>query len=156
MRVLRLALVFLLVAGGAAASETSAVTQPATLLHVSINRPATDVYAYASDPRNLPQWAAGLSRSPLRQMGGDWIADSPMGTVKIRFTPRNVFGVVDHDVTLPDGVTVTNPLRIQPNGNGAEVIFTLYRRADVTEADFKEEVARVRRDLEKLKSILER
>jgi hypothetical protein len=153
---LRHVLVFLFVAGGAAASKVSAMTQPATLIHLSINRPAADVYAYASDPKKMSEWAAGLSRSALRQEGGYWIADSPMGTVKIKFAPRNALGVVDHDVTLPDGVTVTNPLRIQPNGDGAEVIFTLYRRPNVSDADFHEDAARVRRDLETMKSILEK
>jgi hypothetical protein len=150
------ALVFISAVGGAVASKISAMTQSATLIHLSISRPAADVYAYAADPRNLSQWAAGLSRSSLRQEGGYWIAESPMGTVKIRFAPRNAFGVVDHDVTLPDGVTVTNPLRIQPNGDGAEVIFTLYRRPNVSDGDFQEDISSVRRDLEKLKSILEK
>jgi len=155
MRPFRLAGVFLCIAG-AAVPETTIMTQPATLIHVSINRPATEVYAFAAEPGNLAQWASGLSRSPVRPEGGYWIADSPMGPVKIRFAPRNPFGVVDHDVTLPDGTTVTNPLRIQPNGADAEVIFTLYRRPGVADADFQADADRVRHDLEKLKSILEK
>lgn len=30
-------------------------------ISVSINRPAKEVYYYASNPENLPEWAAGLS-----------------------------------------------------------------------------------------------
>lgn len=127
-----------------------------TLLHVSIDRPADEVYAFVVDPRNLTQWAKGLSRSTLHQEGEQWVADSPMGIVKIRFVPPNRFGVLDHDVTLPDGTVVTNPLRVQPNGDGAEVIFTLYRRAGVSDADYAEDAARIRTDLAKLKELLER
>jgi hypothetical protein len=144
------------VAGGTASEIFAAMTYPATLVHISIGRPAADVYAYIANARNLTQWASGLSRSSLRQEGGYWIADSPMGTVKIKFTPLNGLGVVDHDVTTPDGTTFANPMRVQPNGGGAEVIFTLYRRPGVSDADFEKDAATIRRDLEKLKSILEK
>ncbi len=132
------------------------MTQPATLIHISINRSAEDVYVYMADPMTWSLWAAGLSRSPLHREGEFWVAESPMGRVKIAFPPRNEFGVLDHDVTLPDGTVVTNPLRVQANGNGAEVIFTLYRREGVSDAELAEDAARVRADLQKLKEILER
>ena len=128
--------------------------QPVMLIHLSIARPWAEVYAYVSDPRNLPQWAAGLSRTAIRQDGERWVADSPMGEVGIRFVPPNAFGVVDHDVTLPDGTTVTNPLRVQANGDGAEVIFTLHLRPGVSQADFTADAVRIRTDLAKLKRIL--
>ena len=38
---------------------------------------------------------------------------------------------------------------------GAEEIFTLYRRPGVPNADFQKDAAQIRRDLEKLKSLLE-
>src|SRR5688572_32617971 len=34
---------------------------------VSIARRPGEVYEFASDPRNLPAWAAGLARSEVRQ-----------------------------------------------------------------------------------------
>jgi uncharacterized protein YndB with AHSA1/START domain len=52
---------------------------------VTIARPPAEVYAFASDPRNLPRWAAGLARSEVRQDGADWIADAPFGRVRVRF-----------------------------------------------------------------------
>jgi hypothetical protein len=156
MRMLCHALVLIFMASGGAASDTSAMTLPATLVHISIGRTAADVYAYVSDPRNLTQWASGLSQSSLRHEGESWIADSPMGTVKIKFAPRNAFGVVDHDVTTPDGATFANPMRVQPNGDGAEIIFTLYRQPNVSDADFQKDEATIRQDLEKVKEILER
>jgi uncharacterized membrane protein len=50
---------------------------PSDSHHVSerIARPAHDVYEYASNPANLPQWAAGLGNS-IKNVDGQWFADS--------------------------------------------------------------------------------
>jgi hypothetical protein len=124
-------------------------------ISVSINRPAAEVYAFASDPRNLPRWAAGLSGS-IRNVVGDWIAESPMGSIKIKFADQNEFGVLDHEVTLPSGEKVYTPLRVFPNSEGSEVVFTLYRRAGVKDDEFDADADMVQKDLNKLKAILEK
>ena len=64
------------------------MTLPARHLRVSIRRPAQQVYEFAADPENLPRWAAGLSGS-IREDGDAWIAQSPMGNVRVRFTEKN-------------------------------------------------------------------
>jgi len=87
-------------------------------ISVYIARPPAEVYEFASDPRNLPRWAAGLARSEVRRDGDEWIADTPVGKVRVRFAPRNSFGVMDHDVTLESGITIHNPMRVVPNGEG--------------------------------------
>ena len=78
-----------------------------------IERPAATVYAFAADPAHLPLWAAGLSGS-IEQVDGEWLAQSPMGLVTVRFAPRNDDGVLDHTVVLPDGEAVHNRLRVRP------------------------------------------
>ena len=123
-------------------------------ISVSINRPADDVYEFASNPANLPQWAAGLSGS-IENVKGDWIAVSPMGRVKVEFAEKNKFGILDHDVTLPSGEKIYNPMRVFPNDDGSEVIFTLYQRSDLSDQMFAEDAEAVAKDLEKLKSLLE-
>jgi hypothetical protein len=60
-------------------------------ISVSINRSAAQVYEFASNPENLPQWAAGLS-GWIKKINEDWIAESPMGGVKIKFAEKNKFG----------------------------------------------------------------
>ena len=60
------------------------------------------VYEFASNPENLPKWAAGLSGS-IRKVNEEWIAESPMGRVKVKFAEKNKFRVWDHDVSLPSG-----------------------------------------------------
>lgn len=130
------------------------MTLPCKHISVSINRAPQDVYAFASDPQNLPQWAAGLS-SGIQKLGNDWITDSPMGRVGLKFAERNEYGVLDHIVTMPSGETVYNPMRIIANGDGSEVIFTLYRRSDMTDETFKDDSDMVQADLNRLKRILE-
>jgi hypothetical protein len=110
---------------------------------------------FASNPENLPKWAAGLSGS-ITKVDEDWIAESPMGTVKVKFAEKNKFGVLDHDVTLPSGVKVCNPMRVFSNNDGSELVFTLYRRPEVSDQEFAEDAKAVEKDLAKLKTLLEK
>ncbi|KXO87717.1 polyketide cyclase [Tsukamurella pulmonis] len=119
---------------------------------VVIPRPAAEVYEYARDPANLVQWAAGLATG-LRVDGEDLITDSPMGQVRVRFAPDNDFGVLDHDVTLPDGTVVNNPLRVLVHPEGAEILFTV-RRLGASDTDFDRDCATVLADLERLRGLL--
>jgi hypothetical protein len=125
--------------------------------HVSvfIARRPTEVYAFASDPRNLPRWASGLARSEVRRDGDGWIADAPFGRIKVRFAAPNPFGVMDHDVELESGVIVHNPMRVVPHGEGSEFVFTLMRRPGMSDTELAQDKAAVERDLETLKALLE-
>lgn len=123
-------------------------------LSIHIDRPAYQVYAYASEPSHLPAWAAGLGAS-IEETDGQWIADSPMGRVVVDFAPRNDFGVLDHHVTLPSGETVYNPVRVIADGPGCEVVFTLRRRPGVSAEEFRRDEAAVSADLATLKRIAE-
>jgi len=124
--------------------------------HVStvIRRPASEVYAYAADPDHLPDWAAGLAEGELTREGDTLLVDSPMGRVSVRFVPPNEYGVLDHDVTLPSGTVVTNPVRVLAHPDGAEVLFTV-RQIELTDAELEGDVAKVAEDLARLKAILE-
>ena len=125
--------------------------------HIStyIHRTPDAVYAFAANPENLPVWAAGLTRSEIRKSGDAWIAEAPFGTVKIRFVNANTFGVMDHDVELESGVIVHNPMRVVPNGEGSEFIFTLLRQPGMADDQFLEDAEAVTKDLRTLKEILE-
>jgi hypothetical protein len=123
---------------------------------VSILRTPADVYAFAADPRNLPRWAKGLSGSSIREAGGEWLAESPMGTVRIRFVPRNDLGVLDHDVVISSsGESFHNPMRVLANGEGSEVVFTLYRRPGMTDEALAADRRAIEADLATLKRLLE-
>jgi hypothetical protein len=122
---------------------------------VSIERSAAEVYEFASNPENLPKWAGGLSGS-IKKVDDEWIAESPIGTVKVKFVERNRFGVLDHEVTVASGIKFYNPMRIFPNNDGSEVTFTLYRSRDMSAHEFADDAESVQRDLNKLKTLLEK
>ncbi|BES70546.1 polyketide cyclase [Marinobacter nanhaiticus D15-8W] len=125
-------------------------------ISISIARRPEDVYTFASNPANLPQWAAGLASSQLTQGPDGWVAEAPFGRVKIRFADRNNFGVMDHDVELASGVLVHNPMRVVPNGEGSEFLFTLIRQPDMTDEQFAEDRLAIETDLRTLKTLLEK
>ena len=131
------------------------MTLPARYISISIARPPREVYDFASNPENLPLWAAGLSGS-ISNVDGAWIAESGLGRVRVEFAPSNEFGVLDHTVTLASGESFYNPMRTFANGEGSEVVFTLFRRPGVDDEEFEADAAAVARDLATLKGILER
>ncbi|RKT35728.1 polyketide cyclase/dehydrase/lipid transport protein [Microbacterium sp. AG1240] len=107
------------------------------------------VYEFARDVGNLPRWAAGLARTEVVRDGDALLVESPMGRVKVRFVERNTLGVLDHDVTLPSGTVVTNPVRVLAHPEGAEVVFTV-RQIELDDEEFARDVATVAADLERL------
>jgi hypothetical protein len=133
------------------------MTSPRAARHigVSIERPASEVYAFVVNPENLPRWAEGLSGS-IENVDGEWIAESPMGKVTVRFAETNELGVLDHDVTLESGVGFHNPMRVVPNGDGSELVFTLFRQPEMSDEAFAADAAAIERDLAALKRLLER
>jgi len=77
------------------------------------------------------------------------------GTLGLRFVADNDLGVLDHDVTLPDGAVVRNPFRVLPNDRGSEAVFTVFRRDGMDAAAFEADAVAVRADLERLRTVLE-
>ncbi|NTU50025.1 MAG: SRPBCC family protein [Desulfobulbaceae bacterium] len=124
-------------------------------LSIYINRPPAEVYEFARDPRNLPLWASGLARSEVKKDGDEWIIEAPFGKARVKFAERNAFGVMDHDVKLESGVSVHNPMRVVPNGEGSEFLFTLIRQPGMSDEQFTKDKESVEKDLKTLKKLLE-
>lgn len=78
-----------------------------------------------------------------------------MSRVGFAFVPRNDYGVLDHDVTLPSGGIVHNPMRVIADGTRCEVVFTLRRRPEMSDEDFARDADAVSADLAALKRVLE-
>ncbi|MEO7385822.1 MAG: SRPBCC family protein [Gammaproteobacteria bacterium] len=123
-------------------------------LSITIDCPQAKAYTWLSVPENFPHWAAGLATS-LRQEGGQWIAKSPLGAMKIKFSPSNELGVLDHWVYPEAGGEIYVPLRVVPNGNGSELMLTLFRQPDMTDERFAADAALVLKDLKFARKILE-
>ncbi|MFI8565578.1 SRPBCC family protein [Rhodococcus sp. NPDC078407] len=124
--------------------------------HVSqvIRRTRDEVYAFVANPANLPRWAAGLAKSPVSIDGDRLLVESPMGQVTVRFVPHNDLGVLDHDVTLPSGTIVNNPVRVLGHPQGAEILFTV-RQIELSDEEFERDLDMVAADLKRLAEVLE-
>ncbi len=125
--------------------------------HIScvVSASPDSVYEVASNLDNLPRWAAGLASTEVVREGDVLLVDSPMGKVIVRFVPQNEYGVIDHDVTLPSGTTVRNPVRILSHPMGSEIVFTI-RQIELTDDEFDRDTSLVEQDLERLKQLMEK
>ena len=112
------------------------------------------VYDFMSVPENFPKWASGLGKS-LTISDGEWTVETPQGPMKVRFTVRNSFGVLDHYIIPESGLEIYIPMRVISNGTGSELIFTLFRLSDMSDEKFAEDIEWVKRDLNALKDLLE-
>jgi hypothetical protein len=139
----------------AIAADTQTVTVESRTITVRIDRPFDKVYEFLVDPANWNQWAFGLGKNVRRSQDG-WIADSDGGVARAQFTTRNSFGVVDHTVIRPSGQRVYIPMRLIANGSGCELLFTLFREPNMSDAQFASDGGSVERDLNGLKKLLEK
>jgi len=121
---------------------------------LGVDRDAEGVYAFASRPENLPLWAAGLGQG-VSPAGDDWEVKTDQGSVGLRFTKQNDYGVMDHTVVLPNGAEVFVPFRVVPNGTGSEVTLTLFRQPEMDDAVFDRDAGLMLADLQSLKTLLE-
>lgn len=139
-------------------AQTDREAKPETVesrtITVRIHRPFSTVFEFLADPANWNQWAFGLGKN-IRQSKDGWIADSDGGIARIRFTPRNDFGVVDHTVIRVSGQRVYVPMRLIVNGSGCELLFTLFREPTMSDTQFDSDAGFVQHDLDRLKRLME-
>lgn len=128
-------------------------TRPARTVSISVGRDPGAAYAYLRDPRHLPQWAPGFARS-VHLDGDQWVVETTGRAVGIAFVAENTLGVVDHRVT-GDGIDDLNPMRVIANGDGCEVLLTLFQPAGTSDTQFRNDVRLVQSDLRTLKRVLE-
>ena len=127
---------------------------PTKSLSVSIGLDAKRAYDFLSLPENFPKWASGLAGS-LKKVGGEWQAQTPEGPMKLRFSEHNAFGVLDHWVYPNLGVEIHIPLRVIHNGEGCELVLTLFRLPGMSDEKFAADAEWVMRDLGAAKKLLE-
>ncbi|AKR56982.1 hypothetical protein XM25_14505 [Devosia sp. H5989] len=125
---------------------------------VSIDRPVADVYAYLSEPANMPSWTPALGPTFKPVGAREWTAAAPLdprGPLTIRFCPRNEFGVLDYEVSRPGEEPLLVPLRVFANQSGCDLQFTYFQRPGVSDQQLESEVEWVHTDLLTLKALLE-
>lgn len=124
-------------------------------INLSIARPPTEVYEFLLEPRNYPRWAASLGGRFEHVGGRDWRAETPHGEVIIRFAERNTLGVLDHGVFREGEEPRMRMMRVVPNGDGCELIYTIFNREGASAEAFGSEVEWMATELEVLKTYLE-
>jgi hypothetical protein len=130
------------------------LTMQAATISVTIERPADQVYEFVRDATTFSRYTTLFKA--VRPAGPDnWIADTDQGEMALRFAPQNSFRVLDHHVRLRPDLEVLNHMRVLPNADGAEVLFTVFQRPGMTDSEFEEDRKAVETDLYKLKSVLE-
>lgn len=123
---------------------------------IAIRRSPADVYAYARDIENFPQWSDFIRA--VRRESDDWIFTTAQGDEsRVHFSARNEWGILDHTVRPKEGAPVFVPLRVVANGaEHSEVLFTVFRGPTMSDADFEADIAMVVKDLAGLKRELEK
>lgn len=127
---------------------------PSHTLSISIARKPDEVARYVADPRNLPQWAGAFCTS-VRPDGAGWRIQTEEGEFGLRFHASIEHGILDHVVEIAEDVQVYVPMRVVPNGEGCEVLFTLFRMPAMTDERWQTDLSMVKTDLERLRGVME-
>jgi hypothetical protein len=128
-------------------------------VRVTIDAALETVAADLSDPMTHPEWGTEFFSTPATRVADNEITVTVprMGgevTMKVVADPNA--GIVDlylAPVGAPFGPPI--PVRVVPNADGADVLFTLARFPGLTDEQWAEGVASMQRELGNLKSRLE-
>jgi hypothetical protein len=122
---------------------------------VTIDAPLTQVAADLADPATHPQWATEFYAGPVRPAeGGDFTAPVPImgGEVRHRIDADIERGILDLYFAPPGrpyGPPI--PVRLVPNGDGVDVLWTLARFPGVSDQAWQQGLASMARELQALK-----
>ena len=125
---------------------------------VTIDRPFSTVYDFLADPRNLVRWVdvLGAAHHPVAPM--EWMFDRPAfhsEPIRVRFTPRNAFGVLDIHAYSGEALIHWAPVRAIDLGDATAVTFGLVHGAEWPASHSASERDWIEADLLTLKTLLE-
>jgi Polyketide cyclase / dehydrase and lipid transport len=119
---------------------------------ITIQAPPGEVHAFLAEPDNLTRWAPGFAQA-VRADGDELVVTSNGGDVRMAMSTSPTYGTVDM-VTAADrrlGVFV----RILPNGEGSECVFSLAFPDDTPDEAVTGQMAVVAAELSTIKSLTE-
>ncbi|MEM2140347.1 SRPBCC family protein [Nitrososphaera sp.] len=124
--------------------------------NVSISAPFERVFSYIADPANLPRWTNAFAKADETSA----VMVTPNGELKIGLKTKasKEHGTVDWYMTMPDGSIGAAFSRATPNGSGTVYTFVLMAPpvpVEQIEGTLKQQKEILRKELEKLKGILE-
>jgi hypothetical protein len=134
-------------------------TLETSTLSVTIDAPFEQVVGDLADPATHPEWATQFFAGPAeRRPDGTYTVDVPSmgGTARMSVDVDADRGVVDLYLApgdAPFGPAL--PIRVVPNGDGVDVLFTLARFPGMTDEQWQGGLVGMRHELENLKARLE-
>lgn len=124
-------------------------------LSITIARPPAEVVSFLLNPANLSLWMSVGRLSMTPRENGEWLIELPQGPRIVSFEAPNKYGVVDHAFYKEGEAREMTPTRVFPNGEGAELTYTMLQKDGVSDEEFASTVHWVEADLLALKSWLE-
>ncbi len=122
---------------------------------VTIDAPLAQVATDLADPTTHPAWATEFYAGPVRPAeGGEFVAPVPMmgGEVRHKIDADIARGILDLYFAAPGapyGPPI--PVRLVPNGDGTDVLWTLARFPGVSDQAWQQGLAAMARELQALK-----
>lgn len=125
-------------------------------ISLSIDCSYEATYRFLADPRSYGEWAA-VEKLTYRPLGdGDWEGVANIGGMRhFRFTRVNEFGVLDHAMFVPGEEPLWMPMRVMPNEEGTDLVFTFYQRPGMSDEEFASTIEWITTDFLALKALLE-
>jgi hypothetical protein len=111
---------------------------------VSIATTPAAVHGYLADARNLPEWAPSFAAA-VRPCGGDWVVTQGDAEIDVTILADRDRGTVDIVAAADHARGVF--LRVLPNGQGSELLFTLLLAPDTPEHQIDAQMATVDNEL---------
>lgn len=135
-------------------------TMTTTTVSMTIDAPPHQVSEDLADAGSHPEWATEFFSGEADYQGdGTWRMTVPRmgGPVLFRIDGDTSRGVIDMYLA-PEGAPFGPPLpvRVVPNGDGADVLFTLARYPGQSDEEWNEGLESMRRELLNLKARHER
>lgn len=131
-------------------------TMTTETVRITIDAPFDTVVSDLADPLTHPEWATEFFAGPVRSAGnGEYTVAVPRmgGDVRMTLDTDGAAGRIDLFLA-PLGASFGPPLpiRVVPNGDGVDVLFTLARFPGQSDADWAEGLASMKRELDHLKA----
>ena len=124
-------------------------------LSITIARPPGEAASFLLNPANLSLWMSVGRLTMTPRENGEWLIELPQGPRIVSFEAPNKYGVVDHAFYEEGHKREMTPTRVFPNGDGAELTYTLFQKEGVSDEEFASTVNWVEADFLALKSWLE-
>ena len=125
-------------------------------ISMTINAPPESVSADLADPSSHLEWATEFFSGTAEDQGdGTWQVTVPRmgGPVLLRIDGDTTQGVIDMYLAplgAPFGAPL--PVRVVPNGDGSDVLFTLARFPNQSDEEWVEGLRSMERELTNLKA----